>query len=110
FASLLLGSRQWNDLFIMSRFGACMSVCLGCWRLRVNQLIRDFNSSRTLQLFAGGEDYGYFDNPRVAGSIPVMASSRVAQLVEHWNVPSSPHSPAGKTDSSRDKTALRNDN
>jgi hypothetical protein len=47
--------------------------------------------------FAGGEDYGYFDNPRVAGSIPVAAPGRVAQLVEHWNVPSSPHSPAGKS-------------
>jgi len=29
--------------------------------------------------FAGGEDYGYFDNPMAAGSIPAMASGRVAQ-------------------------------
>jgi hypothetical protein len=29
--------------------------------------------------FAGGEDYGYFDNPREAGSIPVTASGRVPQ-------------------------------
>ena len=41
------------------------------------------------------------------GSNPSTVSQPCSSIwIEHRNEPSSPHSPAGKTDSSRDKTAL----
>ena len=41
---------------------------------RIGSATKDFND-----FFVGGEDEGYFDNPRVAGPTPAMASRHVAQ-------------------------------